>query len=231
MSVVVSPKSWMCPPGWTGVVALNGAILATVPSADLVEPVQGALIRHLARASIDLALLPPQLPVLDLLGPATLAYLEAEDFVAAHTDAEVESLPVGHHDVRELVASVDKVESLPVGHHDVRELVASVDKQDADECTLEEITSEAFVIREGRKVVAAAGYQQWLSMAAHVSVLTAREHRGRGLARRVASAAVADALASGLLPQWRARPEPSRRVARALGFREFGSQISIHLRC
>ncbi|WP_205304151.1 GNAT family N-acetyltransferase [Nonomuraea montanisoli] len=210
VSVVVSPQSWMCPPGWTGVIALDGAILATVPSADLVESVRGALLHHLARTTVDLALLPPRLRALDHLGPATLAYLDADDLVAAHTDAQVESLPVGHHDVRELVASVGE--------------------QDADECGLEEISSEAFVIREGRKVIAAAGHQQWLSMAAHMSVLTARDHRGRGLARRVASAAVADALARGLLPQWRARPEPSRHVARALGFREFGSQISILLR-
>ncbi|WP_220505371.1 hypothetical protein [Microbispora sp. H10830] len=46
----------------------------------------------------------------------------------------------------------------------------------------------------------------------------------------VASAAAADALADGLLPQWRARPEPSRRVARALGFRDTGAQISLLVR-
>ncbi|MER6172219.1 GNAT family N-acetyltransferase [Streptosporangium sp. NPDC001681] len=83
------------------------------------------------------------------------------------------------------------------------------------------------MIREGRNVIAAAGYRPWLNTAAQLSVLTAAKYRGRGLARLVASAAVADALVNGLLPQWRARPEPSRRVARALGFREFGSQISL----
>jgi hypothetical protein len=36
-------------------------------------------------------------------------------------------------------------------------------------------------------------------------------------------------MTDGLLPQWRARPEPSRRVARALGFRELGAQLSIRL--
>ncbi|MET8047176.1 GNAT family N-acetyltransferase [Streptosporangium sp. NPDC005286] len=76
-------------------------------------------------------------------------------------------------------------------------------------------------------MISAAGYRPWLNTAAQLSVLTAAKYRGRGLARLVASAAVADALVNGLLPQWRARPEPSRRVARALGFREFGSQISL----
>ncbi len=62
-----------------------------------------------------------------------------------------------------------------------------------------------------------------------MSVLTAADARGRGLARAVAAAAVADALGNGLLPQWRARPEASLRVARALGFRELGTQLSVRL--
>ncbi|WP_433440883.1 GNAT family N-acetyltransferase [Nonomuraea sp. CA-141351] len=204
VSVVVSPGSWLCPPGWTGVIALEGAILATVPDAGLVEPLRNALL-HLG--GIDLARLPELLPVLDVLGPATLAYLDAGDFIQA--DAPVESLPAGHPAVRALVASVAK--------------------DDAEESGLEEIASPAFVVREGPDVIAAAGYRPWLDMAAHLSVLTAPRYRGRGLARLAASAAVADALAIGLLPQWRARPEPSRRVARALGFREYGSQISVRL--
>lgn len=122
------------------------------------------------------------------------------------------------------------VERLPPGHRDVRPLVASVDARDADESGMEEVASAVRVLREGRDVVAAAGYRPWLDTAAHLSVLVAAAHRGRGLARLVASAAVADALADGLLPQWRARPEPSRRVARALGFRELGSQISLLLK-
>ncbi|MEV7804091.1 hypothetical protein AB0O28_14175 [Microbispora sp. NPDC088329] len=41
---------------------------------------------------------------------------------------------------------------------------------------------------------------------------------------------MADALADGLLPQWRARQEPSRRVAQVLGFREAGAQVSLFVR-
>ncbi|MFI6731316.1 GNAT family N-acetyltransferase [Nonomuraea sp. NPDC050451] len=206
VNVVVSPGSSLCPPGWTGVVALGGAILATVPDAGLAEPVRSALpdLGH-----TDLARLPERLPVLHVLGPATLAYLDAGDFVAAPATAEVERLPADHPAIRALLASVPE--------------------EDADESGLEEIASAACAVREGGDVVAAAGFRPWLDTAAHVSVLTAPRCRGRGLARLAASAAVADALAIGLLPQWRARPEQSRRVARALGFREHGAQISIRL--
>ncbi|PWS40209.1 GNAT family N-acetyltransferase, partial [Streptomyces sp. ZEA17I] len=44
------------------------------------------------------------------------------------------------------------------------------------------------------------------------------------------SEATAHALAAGLLPQWRARPAASRRVAAALGYRELGAQLSVRLR-
>jgi hypothetical protein len=43
------------------------------------------------------------------------------------------------------------------------------------------------------------------------------------------SAAVAHALAAGLLPQWRARPSAFRRVAAVLAFEELGSQLSLEI--
>lgn len=94
---------------------------------------------------------------------------------------------------------------------------------------MREITSPAFAVLEHDQVVAAAGYRDWSRGTAHLSVLTAAAARGRGLARAAASAAVAHAIAEGKLPQWRARPVESRRVACALGFRELGSQVSIRL--
>ncbi|WP_405753341.1 GNAT family N-acetyltransferase [Streptomyces sp. NBC_00012] len=90
-------------------------------------------------------------------------------------------------------------------------------------------TMPGFVVRERGRVLAAAGYRAWPRRTAHIGVLTAPEARGRGLARVTGSAAVAHALAVGLLPQWRARPPASRRVAAALGFEELGSQLSIEI--
>ncbi|TDC81792.1 GNAT family N-acetyltransferase [Micromonospora sp. KC606] len=88
-------------------------------------------------------------------------------------------------------------------------------------------TSPVFVVRCGAEVLAAAGYRHWPGSVAHLCVLTGSQFRNRGLARTVASSAVAEALRNRLLPQWRARPEPSRRLAGRLGFRELGSQLSI----
>ena len=44
-----------------------------------------------------------------------------------------------------------------------------------------------------------------------------------------AALAYAQALAMGLVPQWRARPEASKGVARALGLTELGEQLSLRL--
>ena len=173
--------------------------IATVP-ADELRPAVADL--PVAQAT-DVGAVRARLAAADTLGPATLAYLDQWEFAGAAA-----------------------VEQLPAGHRDVRHLLASVSAADAGECGLDEITSPAYVVREGSVVVAAAGYQLWPGSVAHLSVLTGDRHRGRGLARLVASAAVADALTSGLLPQWRARPLPSRRVALRLGFRELGAQLS-----
>ncbi|MEV0824344.1 GNAT family N-acetyltransferase [Nonomuraea rubra] len=87
-------------------------------------------------------------------------------------------------------------------------LLASVPEHEARESGLDEVESTVYVVvRDGPEVVAAAGYRTWLESAAHVCVLTAPGRRGRGLARAVASAT----------------------VARALGFREYGTQISLRL--
>jgi GNAT superfamily N-acetyltransferase len=149
------------------------------------------------------------LPVLDVLGPATLAHLDRADFRPVPTSVAVEEVPVGDSGLAAL-------------------LTRSGD-EDAAESGLDDISSPACVVRDGDSVVAAAGYRAWPQSVAHLSVLVAPDRRGHGLARAVASAAVARALDGGLLPQWRARPHPSRRVALALGFRELGAQLSVRV--
>ncbi|MBL7632332.1 GNAT family N-acetyltransferase [Frankia nepalensis] len=160
-------------------------------------------------ALTDLHTLRTVLPVTEALGPAALSYLNAEDF-RPHP-------------------AQDTVEMLRPSAQDLRALLASVSAEDADECGLDEITSPASVVRDGPRLVAAAGFCEWPGAVAHLGVLTATDARGRGLARQVASAAVARALDDGLLPQWRARPMPSRELARTLGFRELGAQLSIRV--
>jgi hypothetical protein len=43
------------------------------------------------------------------------------------------------------------------------------------------------------------------------------------------AAAVAEALAEGLLPQWRARLAASKAVASSLGFIDLGAQVSLRV--
>lgn len=208
VEVAVSPQSLLCPPGWVGIVALGNAVIATAPDRDVAETVQRVLRDLPTTAMTDPATMRDTLPVDATLGPATLAYCDAADFRPADSTT---------------------VETIPAGHADLETLLARVPTDDADESGLAEITSPAFVVRTATEVIAAAGYRTWPGDTAHISVLTASAERGRGLARVVATAAITNALQSDLLPQWRARPEPSRRVARALGFHELGSQLSIHL--
>jgi hypothetical protein len=206
--VVVSPRSSVCPPGWVGMVVLAGAAIVTVPDQRCLDLVRHAFDRLPAPARTDPDAVHAALPVVTTLGPAVLAYCDDAGF-RPHDRGPVEP-----------VAATDA---------GIEALVAAVPADDINEAGPHEITSTAYVVRAGAEVVAVAGYSLWPDDTAHLHVLTAPAHRGRGLARLVAAAAVADALAAGLLPQWRARPAASRRVARALGFRELGSQLSLRL--
>ncbi|MGW2721841.1 GNAT family N-acetyltransferase [Streptomyces sp. NPDC001492] len=208
--VAVSPESRMCPEGWVGVVALCGSAIVTVPSDTVGAIVRDALRGLPVDAAVDAESVGRMLPVSRVLGPAALSYVSSERF-------------------RPVRPGVPAVEQLPAADPELRQLERVAGPDDADEAGLDEITSPAFVVRERGQVVAAAGYRTWPCGTAHVSVLTAPQARGRGLARVTGSATVAHALAAGLLPQWRARRPASRRVAAALGFAELGAQLSIEM--
>lgn len=210
VSVVVSPESRMCPAGWVGVVSLGEAAIVTAPSEGTAAVVREALARLPVGRVTEADAIRPMLPVARVLGPAALAYVSEDEFCPVPSGSLA-------------------VERLPGDHPGLRALETLAGEEDTGEAGLGEITSPAFVVREGGEVVAAAGYRSWPSRTAHVSVLTAPGHRGRGLARVTASATVEHALAAGLMPQWRARVPASRRVAAALGFRELGAQLSIQL--
>ncbi|MFJ8885839.1 GNAT family N-acetyltransferase [Streptomyces sp. NPDC102402] len=209
VNVVASPGSRLCPPLWTGIVVLGGAGIGTVPSMEAAQLLADAASKLSCEELVQEDRLREVLPVLDVLGPASLLYLDRAGFLPMPEGAAAEEAACGDGQLAAL-------------------LVRS-GEGDAGESGLEDITSPAFVLRESNDVVAAAGCQVWPRSVAHLSVLVAPGHRGRGLARGVASAAVAHALDAGLLPQWRARPHPSKRVALALGFRDLGSQLSVRL--
>jgi GNAT acetyltransferase len=207
--VAVSPKSSLCPPGWAGLVVIDGAAIATAPDRSAAQAMQRALSTAPAITVADVQVLSGSLDIADLLGPATLGYLNHASF-RPHHGPSVIGLP----DIRQ---------------PELQGFLSRVDAEDLAESGIEQITSPAFVIREDGEVTAAAGYRDWPGQVAHLSVLTSAHARGRGLARSAASMAVSDALGRNKLPQWRARPEPSRRIARRLGFTELGFQVSIRL--
>lgn len=208
--VVASPESWMCPPGWVGVVVVGSSAIVSAPSDSVAAAVGEAFSGMPVEALADAEAVGSVLPVAEVLGPAALGYLAEGDFRPAPTGPLV-------------------VEQVAAGDPELRGLEKSAGDDDADEAGLAEITSPAFAIRLGGEVVAASGYRAWPRRTAHLSVLTAPGFRGQGLGRVAASSAVIHALAAGLLPQWRARPIQSRRVAAALGFRQYGAQLSFRL--
>ncbi|MGW7557393.1 GNAT family N-acetyltransferase [Streptomyces rimosus] len=219
-AVVTSPGSGLCPPGWVGIVALGRSAIVTAPDTGVARTLRQAFSTLPADALTCADTVRSVLPVAEVLGPATLAYVTEDAF-----------RPVPYE---------GGVERLSAEHPDVRALLGAVGPADAEESGLAEVTSPVFALRmrgetseapgrpdAGPPLLAAAGYRHWPRDTAHLCVLTAPERRCQGLARRVASAATAHALAAALLPQWRARPPASRRVARALGFQELGSQLSV----
>ncbi|MEL5958306.1 GNAT family N-acetyltransferase [Streptomyces sp. CLV115] len=210
VKVVVSPRSGLCPVGWVGVVALGGSAIATAPSESAAAIVRDAWGQLPVSAVANGELVRRVPSVGQTLGPATLSYVSPAGF-------------------RPVSSGTVVMEQLPSAHPDLRILERAAGPEDADEAALGEIMSPAFVLRDHGQVVAAAGYCVWPGRTAQVGVLTAPEARGRGLARVTGSAAVAHALSAGLLPQWRARPAASRRVAAALGFEELGSQLSFEV--
>lgn len=208
--VVVSPESWMCPPGWAGVVVLGGSAIVAAPNEASAGLIGDAFSGLKVEAVADAEAVGSVLPIVEVLGPAALEYLAEDEFRPVRTGPHV-------------------VDQLPAGDPELLRLAKSVGGDDAGEAGLDEITSPAFVIRIGGEVVAASGYRVWPRGTAHLSVLTASGWRGRGLARATASGAVGHVLAAGLFPQWRARSVESRRVAEGLGFRQLGAQLSFKL--
>jgi RimJ/RimL family protein N-acetyltransferase len=207
VAVFVSPRSLICPPDWVGIVTLDTSVVAAAPTESVAAQLRSMLtdLSPADRTSPDR--LRTLLPVAEVMGPATLAYCGDADFRPAARPAE----PV------------------PFEDPELGTLIAAASAEDLGESALSDITSTAYVVRDHGRVVAAAGYRRWVDEIAHLSVFALPEVRGRGFAKAAAGAAVADALDAGLLPQWRARPEASRMVAVALGFREVGAQISLRL--
>ena len=197
--VAVSSRSALCPPGWAGLVVIDGAAIVTAPDWDVTQVMQEALGTVPVATVTDVEVLGSKLEIADMLGPATLAYLDREDFRPQHALAVIE-LP----DVR---------------HPELRRFLSRADAEDLGESGIEQITSPAFVIREHAEITAVAGYRDWPGQVAHLSVLTAGHTRGRGglrhrirgrLARARREQAAPMASTAGGIPADRPSPRLSR---------------------
>jgi GNAT acetyltransferase len=206
--VAVSSGSLLSLPGWAGLVVIGGEAIATAPDERTARLITDALSGVAAASAAEAAVLTRQLPIGDMLGPATLAYVDAGDFRPR--------------------PGLDTM-AIDVAAPALQQLLAEAAASDAGDSGIGEITSPAFVVQATDRVIAAAGYVDWPGGIAHLSVLTAAQARGHGLGGVVSSAAVAHALAAGKLPQWRARAEASLRIARRLGFHELGAQVGFRL--
>lgn len=232
VTVDVAPQSQLCPDGFVGVVSIGAGVLATVPVPELAAPVRAALESvpvHEATtvAGFEAAFSPafdaavnPAFEVGDRLGPAALAYTDAERFRPAQPRDgwRVESVDAGAPSLSGFLAGFPA------------ESVTDSWAEEVDESGLAHVTSPVSVLMDqDGAVIAASGWRTWPGNAAHLGVLTSPRARGQGAGRAAASAAVTNALAAGLLPQWRARVPASRRVATALGFAELGAQLSLQV--
>ncbi|WP_104180837.1 GNAT family N-acetyltransferase [Arthrobacter sp. B0490] len=120
----------------------------------------------------------------------------------------------------------------------VRELERRCPPDDVAEADLGGV-EHPFVLVDGRNEggdaqpdpLAGAGYDIWEGILAHVAAITPPGERRKGYAGRVAAVAVEEAMAAGLVPQWRARTDntASQRTARRAGFVFAGTQTSVAL--
>lgn len=202
--MVVDPSSWLAPTGWIGIVAIAETITASVPRPELEAPVKAVLDDLDASAAVQPEVVGPLLPPFgSSLGPVPLFH-PPEDFTAPRCTFDTPSA------------------------EDLRRFLRSVASDDLDESGVDRLDSPGFASRTDRGAVAAiCGYRRWPNRVAHLAVVTLPTPRSKGHGRKAASAAIAHALANGLLPQWRARPLPSQRLARSLGLEQMGAQLSL----
>jgi len=204
----VNAGSGLCPPGWAGIVVLGDAAIATAPDARAEHELRRALAGVPMGRLTDPSAVLPAGHAAAILGPANLAFTDPARFAGPGASPGL------------------VVREMPVTDQRMQRLLASVSAEDAAETDLARMDSAVHVVLDGDRAVAAAGYLSWPGGVAHLSVLTDPACRGRGLAKLAGSLATADALARGLLPQWRARVPASIRVAASLGFVSCGSQLS-----
>lgn len=197
------------PEGWVAIVRLEWQVVVAGPSDQLDRidhNTRQSHPTHLVSAEHLAEFVGPR----HTLGPARLYY-------GASTCASPSTTTVGPLDVDDAR---------------VRAVLADATDDERDESAVEDTMSGVFVaLTADGAPGAVAAWRVWPHEVAHVSVLCARTHRGTGVGFAAAHRAVTAAVAAGLLPQWRVREDnlPSIALAKRLGLRHLGDQLSIRL--
>lgn len=195
---------------WPGA---SAAVVVRVGSTVVVGAPQPALtrLRDLSREQLQepaslMAALGDHSP--QLLGPAHLAYADAQTLTLAPTS-----------------------QVLRASRHLLEDVLALCPDEDREESGLEEMAQWWVATDHDGAPVATAGYETWDERVAHLGVLVAPRSRGTGRGAAAASAAITHALDAGLVPQWRSAVwnEASLRLGLRLGFVAHGEQITLLL--
>ena len=154
----------------------------------------------------------PGLTLTAVIGPAWVGYADAETLRAAP----------GLDQVRPLAAA------------DEPQIDALRDACSAEEWAQAGSPEEKLELAgafDGGGLVALAGYEVWGDRIAHLYVVTHPARRGRGHGRAAVHHAATQAMARGLVPQYRTlvSNEPSRAVAAALGFEPYATSLALRL--
>ena len=197
------------PEGWVAIVQLGQRVVMAGPAAQLdridVNTRQSQHTQLVDRAHIDEHVRP-----LHTLGPARLYY----------------GTPTGP------VPALSTVGPLALDNPSVQSVLADTTDDERTECGIEHTTSGVFAALAGDGTpMSVCAWTVWPHQIAQVSSLTAASHRGTGAGRAAAHRALTEAVAAGLLPQWRARAtnEGSIALAERLGLQHLGDQYSIRL--
>ena len=210
--VVAAPDHRAAPPGWVGIVDLAGSVVVAAPP----ELVATLRLRVSAVESVhsltDGAAIHGVLRTVDeILGPAVLFYGNGMSVEQRH----------------------EVVGPLPLGDVRVQAVLDDAAPDEVDESGMVDTTSGVWLTLDDDGMPAAlSGWREWPHAIAHVSVLAAATHRGRGFAVASSATALAAASAAGLLPQWRAAADERcvMALAERLGLHRVGRQLSVRLR-
>ncbi len=190
----------------------GGAVVITVPAA-LQTTLEPALRRIRAADLDDEAAVRALVehPIDRIVGPAYLGYADEGTF-----------LPMPDPETRLLqAADAAAVERL-------RAACSPTDWEHGGSAVGQQPAVGRFLAGE---LVALASWEVWDGTIAHIYVITHPAHRRRGYGKAVVSAIAAEALARGLVPQYRTleRNLPSVGIALALGFRQYATTLAIRL--